>query len=134
MVSRTEKDNRTENNRLKKMTDQQEIWFTNLAKDREESAKTLEKPSMRGIKNSVVEKYSDQAHFIYELLQNANDAKATKSAFKLTNEGLYFSHNGKILFSISDPEKEDEDKEENTLGHINSITAIANSNKTESSI
>lgn len=116
------------------MTEQQQLWFDKLAKDREDSAKTLEKPSMRGIKNSVVEKYSDQAHFIYELLQNANDAKATKSEFQLTQEGLYFKHNGKILFSVSNPETEDKDKENNTLGHINSITSIANSNKTESSI
>ncbi len=116
------------------MTEQDEKWFDKLAKDREDSAKTLEKPSMRGIKNSVVEKYSDQAHFIYELLQNANDAKATKSSFRLTTDGLYFSHNGKILFSVSNPDTEDQDKENNTLGHINSITAIANSNKTESSI
>lgn len=116
------------------MTEQQQLWFNKLAKDREESAKTLEKPSMRGIKNSVVEKYSDQAHFIYELLQNANDAKATKSSFQLTKEGLYFKHNGNILFSVSNPETEDQDKENNTLGHINSITSIANSNKTESSI
>ncbi|QQS30538.1 MAG: AAA family ATPase [Sphingobacteriales bacterium] len=116
------------------MAEQHQIWFDKLAKDREDSAKTLEKPSMRGIKNSVVEKYSDQAHFIYELLQNANDAKATKSLFKLTSDGLYFIHNGKILFSVSNPETEDEDKKNNTLGHINSITAIANSNKTESSI
>lgn len=116
------------------MTEQYQIWFEKLAKDREESAIMLEKPSMRGIKNSVVEKYSDQAHFIYELLQNANDAKATKSSFELTKDGLYFKHNGNILFSVSNPDTEDEDKENNTLGHINSITAIANSNKTESSI
>lgn len=116
------------------MTEQQQIWFDKLAKDREDIAKTLEKPAMRGIKNSVVEKYSDQAQFIYELLQNANDAKATRSSFHLTTDGLYFRHNGKILFSISNPDTEDKDKENNTLGHINSITSIANSNKTESSI
>lgn len=115
------------------MTEQQH-WFDKLAKDREDSAKTLEKPSMRGIKKSVVEKYSDQAHFIYELLQNANDAKATKSSFQLTNYGIYFRHNGKVFFSVSNPETEEIDKENNTLGHINSITSIANSNKTESSI
>lgn len=116
------------------MTEQHKNWFEKLVNDREDSAKTLEKPSMRGIKKSVVEKYSDQAHFIYELLQNANDSKATTSAFHLTLDGLYFRHNGKIAFSISNPDTEDEDKEKNLLGHINSITAIANSNKTESSI
>jgi hypothetical protein len=116
------------------MTEQEKNWFDALTKDREESALTLEKPSMRGIKNSVVEKYSDQAHFIYELLQNANDAKATYANFDLTKEGLYFIHNGKIKFSVSNPENEDQDKNNNSLGHINSITSIANSNKTESSI
>ncbi|AZA99224.1 hypothetical protein EG359_06215 [Chryseobacterium joostei] len=116
------------------MTEEYQNWFEKLAKDREESAIMLEKPSMRGIKNSVVEKYSDQAHFIYELLQNANDAKATTSSFQLTDEGLYFKHNGTIHFSVSNPDTEDIDKEKNTLGHINSITSIANSNKTESSI
>lgn len=120
--------------KTKKMTEEYQNWFEKLAKDREESALMLEKPSMRGIKNSVVEKYSDQAHFIYELLQNANDAKATKSSFQLTAEGLYFKHNGTIHFSVSNPETEDIDKENNELGHINSITSIANSSKTESSI
>lgn len=115
------------------MTEQQK-YFDKLVKDREDSAKTLEKPSMRGVKNSVVEKYSDQAHFIYELLQNANDAKATQSEFRLTSEGLYFLHNGTIGFSVSNPDTEDADKEKSSLGHINSITSIANSNKTESSI
>lgn len=114
--------------------DEQQGYFKKLVKDREDSAKTLEKPSMRGVKNSVVEKYSDQAHFIYELLQNANDAKATQANFHLTNTGLYFSHNGTIDFSVSNPDTEDVDKEKGTLGHINSITSIANSNKTESSI
>jgi hypothetical protein len=116
------------------MTEQQQLWFEKLIKDREENAKILEKPSCSGIKNSVVEKYSDQAHFIYELLQNANDARATKSLFQLNTDGLYFKHNGTTLFSVSNPDTEREDKENNILGHVNSITAIANSNKTESSI
>lgn len=60
------------------MTHKEEQFFKALVKDREENAKTLEKPSMRGIKRTVVEKYSDQAHFIYELLQNADDAGATR--------------------------------------------------------
>ncbi len=59
------------------MNKQEVRFFEALTKDRMENAKVLEKRSVRGIKKSVVEKYSDQAHFIYELLQNANDAKAT---------------------------------------------------------
>ena len=109
-------------------------YFTALTEDREESADMLEKPSMRGIKNSVVEKYSDQAHFIYELLQNADDAGATRARFSLKRDQLIFAHNGTRHFSVSDPEREDQDSRIGALGDINAITSIANSNKTEASI
>ena len=65
------------------MNNMEKKYFQALSLDRAESADMLEKPSMRGIKNSVVEKYSDQAHFIYELLQNADDAMATNARFIL---------------------------------------------------
>ena len=84
------------------MTENERLFFENLSKDRSESAAMLEKPSMRGIKNSVVDKYSDQAHFIYELLQNADDTKATKARFILEEGRLLFAHNGTRLFSVSD--------------------------------
>lgn len=116
------------------MNKQEELYFKHLTKDRADSANTLEKPSMRGIKNSVVEKYSDQAHFIYELLQNADDAKATNARFILHHNYLIFAHNGKRQFSISNPDSEDVDVENGKLGDINAITSIANSNKTEASI
>ena len=116
------------------MNKQEEIYFEALSKDREESAAMLEKPSMRGIKNSVVEKYSDQAHFIYELLQNADDAKATTARFVLESNRLIFAHNGTRHFSVSDPAREEEDSASGHLGDINAITSIANSNKTEASI
>ena len=116
------------------MNRQEELYFAALSKDRLESAAMLEKPSMRGIKNSVVEKYSDQAHFIYELLQNADDAKATTARFVLEPNRLIFAHNGTRHFSVSDPVREDEDSASGHLGDINAITSIANSNKTEASI
>lgn len=116
------------------MNKQEELYFRALSKDRAESADMLEKPSMRGIKNSVVEKYSDQAHFIYELLQNADDAKATNARFILESDRLIFAHNGIRHFSVTNPADEDRDSDEGTLGDINSITSIANSNKTAASI
>lgn len=116
------------------MNEQEILYFQTLSQDRAESADMLEKPSMRGIKNSVVEKYSDQAHFIYELLQNADDAGATNARFILEPNRLIFAHNGTRHFSVSNPEDEDRDSQEGTLGDINSITSIANSNKTEASI
>ncbi|MFP5043060.1 DEAD/DEAH box helicase [Parasediminibacterium sp. JCM 36343] len=113
--------------------EKQTEYFKVLIIDRQENARVIEKSSMEGVKGSVVEKYSDQAHFIYELLQNANDVKATKAEFRLTNAGLYFSHNGTIHFTITNPENEREDKLDNRLGHINSITSIGQSNKTTES-
>ncbi len=89
------------------MTPQQRRWFDALTQDRNENANTLEKPSMRGVQRSVVDKYSDQAHFIYELLQNADDAKATSASFLLTRNGLVFKHDGETRFSISDPATEE---------------------------
>ncbi|MBR6616623.1 MAG: DNA helicase, partial [Oscillospiraceae bacterium] len=116
------------------MNNQEKRFFQALSADRADSANTLEKPSMRGVKKSVVDKYSDQAHFIYELLQNADDALATSVRFILEPSRLIFAHNGKRLFSVSDPATEDEDAENGCLGDINAITSIANSNKTEASI
>jgi len=113
--------------------EKQAEYFKNLIIDRQENARVIEKSSMEGVKGSVVEKYSDQAHFIYELLQNANDVKATKAEFRLEKDGLYFSHNGIIHFTVTNPEKEREDKIYNRLGHINSITSIGQSNKTTES-
>ncbi|MEX1027687.1 MAG: DEAD/DEAH box helicase [Candidatus Paceibacterota bacterium] len=116
------------------MTEQEEQWLDALTKDRSESADMLEKPSMRGVQRSVVDKYSDQAHFIYELLQNADDVKATSASFRLEKDGLFFIHNGSVRFTVSNPQSEDADTNSGTLGHLNSITSIANSNKTEASI
>lgn len=116
------------------MTSQDLAFFQVLSKDRAESADMLEKPSMRGIKNSVVEKYSDQAHFIYELLQNADDARATNARFILEPNRLIFAHNGTRHFSVTNPAEEERDSAAGTLGDINAITSIANSNKTEASI
>lgn len=121
-------------NGVRSMNWQEKLFFQALSKDRAESANMLEKPSMRGIKSSVVEKYSDQAHFIYELLQNADDAMATNARFILEPDRLIFAHNGSRQFSVTNPAYEDEDSEKGRLGDINAITSIANSNKTEASI
>ncbi len=104
-------------------------FFRKLQEDRIANAKVLEKPSMGGVRNSVVEKYTEQAHFVYELLQNADDVKASKASFILEEDGLVFIHNGKKKFSVSNPQTEKEDQNKGTLGHINAITSIGNSSK-----
>ena len=113
------------------MEEQQEAYFNAISANRAESAKALEGFALRGVKNSVVEKYSDQAHFIYELLQNASDAKATTAHFELHKDKLIFAHNGKRRFTVSNPATEEQDHKNNCLGDINAITAVGSSNKTD---
>lgn len=116
------------------MITQDVTYFDQLSMHRERIADVLDEPALRGVKNSVVEKYSDQAHFIYELIQNANDAKATTARFVLNKDKLIFAHNGTRRFSVSNPATEAEDTANDALGDINAITSIANSNKREASI
>lgn len=111
------------------MNGQERKWFEELRRDRLDSRKTLLKPSMSGVQRSVVEKYSDEAHFVYELLQNADDARATWVKFILENDKLIFIHNGTRHFSISDPQMEGIDKANKCLGDINAITSVGNSSK-----
>ena len=61
--------------------------------DREELARVLKRHL--GIRKIVEDLYPDSAHFIYELLQNAEDAGATETTFILTEAGLTFEHNGR---------------------------------------
>ena len=60
--------------------------------------------------------YPDQAHFVFELLQNAEDTGATEAAFRLTDDGCWFQHNGTRSFTESD---------------VRSITGIHNSTKSK---
>jgi len=43
---------------------------------------------------SQVSMYADTAHFVYEILQNADDAGATEVAFKVAEDQLVIEHNG----------------------------------------
>jgi hypothetical protein len=81
---------------------------------------------MRGIRAGIVEKYSEKAHFIYELLQNADDVAATEVRFLLRKNGLYFIHNGTQHFTVTSPD------DVQNIGHINAITAIGDSSKKDS--
>lgn len=50
----------------------------------------------------VAKLYSDSFHFIYELLQNADDAEALEVIFNLTAKSLKVTHDGKKLFNYKD--------------------------------
>ncbi len=67
--------------------------------EREDLARVLKKHL--GIRRMVEELYPDSAHFIYELLQNAEDAGATYAKFALSDDSLAFEHNGRS-FSAED--------------------------------
>lgn len=69
-----------------------------------------------GIKRLLTELYPDNAHFIYELLQNAEDAQAQEVRFILGEDRIEFEHDGKKFFSIKD---------------VNAITSIGYSTKTD---
>jgi hypothetical protein len=105
------------------MTEQERKWFEKLHNQKEVDKSVLLRPDYIGLWKSVIDKYSDKAHFIYELIQNADDACATFIKFDLQENGLWVLHNGKERFSVTDPD-------DNTKrGHINSITSIGVSTK-----
>lgn len=105
---------------------EKEILFDKLHDARVEAFKVFNDRDFRGVWQSVIDKYPDTAHFIYELLQNADDAMATDVTILLDKKSLIFKHNGTVHFSITDVE----DKKI-TPGHINSITAIGASTKSD---
>ena len=57
-----------------------------------------------GLKTLVSQIYPDEAHFIYELLQNAEDAQATEVEFSIRKSKLVFAHNGTRQFDADDVE------------------------------
>lgn len=57
-----------------------------------------------GLKTLVSQIYPDEAHFIYELLQNAEDAQATEVEFIIRKSKLVFAHNGSRQFDADDVE------------------------------
>ncbi|SDA22298.1 hypothetical protein SAMN05216315_11812 [Nitrosospira sp. Nsp18] len=68
-------------------------FIDEVHRDREDLARVLKKH--KGIRRTVEELYPDSAHFIYELLQNAEDAGATEASFTLNDHLLRFEHNGR---------------------------------------
>ena len=89
--------------------------FNNLIKDRKNFIDSaIQNKSYDGLKNLLINQYPDNAHFIYELLQNAEDPEATTVTFSLNQKELNFEHNGIRKFQFED---------------IESITNIGNSTK-----
>lgn len=106
------------------LTTHQRKLFEELHRSRLEDFKTFNKKSYRGIWNSVIEKYPETAHFIYELLQNADDAEATEVYIIVNKHEMIFKHNGKKHFDVTSEDAV-------PVGDINSITGIGDSSKIE---
>lgn len=64
-----------------------------VRRDREDLARVLKNHA--GIRRIVEDLYPDTAHFIYELLQNAEDTEASEASFVLCDGALVFEHNGR---------------------------------------
>lgn len=57
-----------------------------------------------GLRTLLAELYPDNAHFIYELLQNAEDARASQVEFVLEPDRLVVTHDGARPFDLADVE------------------------------
>lgn len=106
------------------LTKKQKDLFDALHQSRAEDFKTFNKKSYRGVWGSIIDKYPESAHFIYELLQNADDAEATEVYIILKRDRILFKHNGSKHFDITTDEAE-------PVGDINSITGIGDSSKVD---
>ena len=112
------------------MTKQELKWFNALHEDRVQVTSMMLRPEFIHMFNEAIDKYSESAHFIYELLQNADDAGASKAEVILEADKLIFKHNGNVRFTISDPSLPvEEARSKGMYGHINSITALGFSTK-----
>lgn len=104
------------------MTKEQCELFEALHTSRLEAIKIFNRREFRGVWNSIIDKYPEAAHFVYELLQNADDAEASEVLIKVYPQKMYFKHNGKKHFDITDDSAK-------IPGDINAITGIGNSTK-----
>lgn len=56
----------------------------------------------RNLEGLAEDLYAEMGHYIYELLQNAEDALASEVRFVLKQDSLIFSHNGSKFFTFDD--------------------------------
>ncbi|SDD22698.1 hypothetical protein SAMN05216410_2991 [Sanguibacter gelidistatuariae] len=93
------------------------ITFESLASDRRSYIEAARRNGFEeGLRKLLADLYPDNAHFIYELLQNAEDAGASEVTFDLREDGLQVEHDGPKMFDLQD---------------IDSITGIGQSTKSD---
>ena len=80
-------------------------WLTELQAKRQQFVDAVRSNNFNaGVWQSAVEKYPDPVHFVYELIQNAEDQEASLARFSLKDDLITFEHNGKA-FSQGDVER-----------------------------
>lgn len=89
------------------LTLNQRKLFESLHNSHMEDLKTFNKKSYRGVWSSITDKYPESAHFVYELLQNADDAAATEVHIILKRDKMLFKHIGKKHFDITPEDAEE---------------------------
>ncbi len=70
-------------------------FIDQVREKRKKLADVLVDEEYSGLRELVEELYPDKAHFIYELLQNAEDAGAKSVQFRLREDRLIFAHDGR---------------------------------------
>src|SRR6266849_8409624 len=101
-----------------------ENWFEELSLKRKRFDDSVqENEFVEGIRHSTVEKYPDPVHFVYELLQNAEDQGATEAHFELSTDHLVFQHNGNPftrsdVWNITGIGNSDKPQEANKIGRF----------------
>lgn len=113
------------------MTDTELKYFNELRAIHLRLSESLKDPRISGVNSVISNLYRDDAHFVYELLQNADDQGATYAKFILREDEVIFVHNAPRHFTITDPDTHEEDKKNGRLGNINSILSIASSSKSD---
>ena len=89
-------------------------WFEELRTKRQRWVDANKENAFdRGIWNATVEKYADPAHFLFELMQNAEDEGATQAELVISEDAIVFEH----------------DRGHFTREDIDGITGIGNTTK-----
>lgn len=70
----------------------------------------------KGFKDTLTKLYTKSGHFVFELIQNAEDCDAEEIIFDLQKDRLSFQHDGKKLFKLE---------------NVDAITNVGNSTKNE---
>ena len=104
---------------MSKISNKEKQLFDILHESRETANKVVfSQRAFRGVRPNVVDKYAETAHFVYELLQNADDANASEVTIILKEDSLLFKHNGTKHFDITDDNDDPVGVFISAFGHI----------------